>query len=327
MSFMRDGAGPNASDQGAFPAPIYVHIDQVSCETAISRETLLGWERRYGFPQPSRDESGDRLYSQYDIDKLKVLKRLVHNGLRPGALVHRTLDELRGLLRDAMPRTGMPPNLAQLQPLLDLVKRHDVRALRRALNARLRDSGLERFVFETVAPLCTTVGAMWSVGELEIFEEHLITELIQALFNEALHDDSRPYGSPTIALATLPSEKHQLGLRMAQALFAVNNARCIYLGAQVPVDELIHVVDMQDIDVVALSIAPSFPMKVAEQAIALLDASLPDSVEVWLGGSATSTLRNVPRRIRVLTSLAAIRPTLQSWRAAHSLPPIQSHCH
>ena len=37
-------------------------ISQVERDTGLSKDTLRMWERRYGFPQPSRDEFGERLY-------------------------------------------------------------------------------------------------------------------------------------------------------------------------------------------------------------------------------------------------------------------------
>ena len=48
--------------------------------TGIRPETLRAWERRYEVVKPVRTDAGDRLYSQADIDRLLLIKKLVDNG-------------------------------------------------------------------------------------------------------------------------------------------------------------------------------------------------------------------------------------------------------
>ena len=43
-------------------------IREVSRLTGVNPVTLRAWERRYGLIQPTRTDSGHRLYSQADID-------------------------------------------------------------------------------------------------------------------------------------------------------------------------------------------------------------------------------------------------------------------
>lgn len=324
MAEMVNLSGPIGDD--AIHVSRASRIDRASIETAIPRETLRVWERRYGFPNPGRDECGDRIYSSADIEKLKVLKRLVNNGHRPGAIVHRTLIELQALYRESMLQSaaGLPDE--QLQPLLDLVRDHNVRALRVALKARMQD-GLERFVLETVAPLSATVGIRWALGELESFQERLVTELLQNSLIEARNVNPGLRESPVIALATLPEEKDQLGLQMAQALFEVHGVRCTFLGTQIPVEKLRDVAITQDVDVVAISASPTFSRNAAGRAIAALNATLPASIETWLSGTITHSLSKTPMRTRLLPSLIDIRPTIESWRAARPLRLLQRYYH
>lgn len=295
-------------------------IDQVCMETGISKETLRVWERRYAFPKPARNAFGEREYSQLDIDRLKALKRLVDYGYRPRAIANKSLQELRALLADLNQQAGGVRSHGHVQPLLELLKQHDADALQGALQIRVQELGLERFIIETVAPLIGAIGTLWAVGEIEIFEEHLVSELIRSTLQDAIQSIDEAKGSPCIGLATPPGEQHQLGLLMAQALFTLADARCINFGVQMAARELVQATNAFGIDVVALSIAPSFSIKVARQHVADLDAELPASTEVWLGGSATRSLRDLPARVRVLPALIDIRPTLQSWRAARPRP-------
>ena len=43
--------------------------------------------------------------------------------------------------------------------------------------------GVARFVNEVVAPLNVAVGDAWLRGQLEIFEEHMYTEVVQVVFD------------------------------------------------------------------------------------------------------------------------------------------------
>lgn len=60
--------------------PTY-NLKAVVQETGLKADTLRAWERRYGLPQPTRAESGHRLYSKRDIHILKWLLARQSEGL------------------------------------------------------------------------------------------------------------------------------------------------------------------------------------------------------------------------------------------------------
>src|SRR3977135_2441320 len=53
------------------------HIREVVRITGLRREQLYMWQRRYGFPDPSRDGFGDRVYPPDQVARLKVIKQLL----------------------------------------------------------------------------------------------------------------------------------------------------------------------------------------------------------------------------------------------------------
>ncbi len=61
-------------------------IAAVERDTGLSKDTLRVWERRYGFPQPTRDANGERVYPSEQVEKLRLLKRLMDQGHRPGKI-------------------------------------------------------------------------------------------------------------------------------------------------------------------------------------------------------------------------------------------------
>ncbi|MDE1165006.1 MAG: MerR family transcriptional regulator [Pseudomonas sp.] len=56
-------------------------IREVSRLTGINPVTLRAWERRYGLVQPTRTESGHRLYSQADIDEVRSILGWIERGV------------------------------------------------------------------------------------------------------------------------------------------------------------------------------------------------------------------------------------------------------
>src|ERR1700739_5171159 len=86
------------SGEGAFG------IAAVERDTGLSKDTLRVWERRYRFPLPARDTSGERVYSRQDVEKLRVLKRLLDQGHRPGKAIALAIDQL-----ERLPRSTAPP--------------------------------------------------------------------------------------------------------------------------------------------------------------------------------------------------------------------------
>ena len=82
-------------------------IGYVSLATGLSTHALRAWERRYSAITPVRTESGRRLYSRADIDRLLLLKEAIAAGFRISAVAG--LDDA-GLSRLVQPRAhGRPP--------------------------------------------------------------------------------------------------------------------------------------------------------------------------------------------------------------------------
>ncbi|MFX4324612.1 MerR family transcriptional regulator, partial [Acinetobacter baumannii] len=127
----------------------------VERETGLLKDTLRVWERRYGFPKPIRDEAGERLYSLEDVGKLRLIRRLMDQGWRPGKLLAASAAELQ-LIIEAEQASRVPALLAG--EILDAIRSHDVEALRRVFQQTLLEKGLQGLVTDLVAPLNVDIG-------------------------------------------------------------------------------------------------------------------------------------------------------------------------
>jgi DNA-binding transcriptional MerR regulator/methylmalonyl-CoA mutase cobalamin-binding subunit len=292
------------------------NIAAVERDTGLSKDVLRMWERRYGFPTPERDGNGDRLYPAEQVERLRLIKRLMDQGHRPGKLISTPYEELSALAhrRSTAGPAAMDEPIPELEELIDLVRRHEGGAYQQAMQQRLARQGLQRFVQDTVAPLAHRIGEAWEQGRIEVFEEHLFTELTKRLLRQAI--GTLPAGSrPRILLTTLPGEHHLLGLLMAEALFALEGAECIPLGTQTPLLEIGHAAIAHQADVVALSFSAAFPARQIPALLLQLRMGLPEKTELWVGGSGALRLAGI-EDVRTLNGLGEAVAALAEWQAA-----------
>lgn len=297
-----------------------LNIAAIERDTGIGKDTLRVWERRYGFPRPVRDEQGDRLYTTAQIEKLRLIKRLLDSGLRAGAVVPMTATQLRKLAQErAGTMTAAPSSNtsaahapAVIDQLLTALKSHSLEKMTLMLHAQLSRLGLAKFVNELMAPMNAAVGDRWLAGELEIHEEHLYTELMYKLLRAAIQEIAKAKpGSPVVLLSTFPNEPHGLGLLMAEAMFSLAGCRCLSLGTQTPVLDIAKASDVHNADIVALSFTSCLSTKLIMQGLVQLRAKLPKAVDIWAGGANPALLRYPLDGIRVVQSLASIPEQLR----------------
>lgn len=294
------------------PPTSHLSIASVERETGLSKDTLRVWERRYRFPLPQRDDSGERTYPPEQVEKLRLIKKLMDRGYRPGKLVGEPHDALRALAADA----SQLDDSQGLARYIDMCREHRLDELRQALAQSLLRMGMYVFVTEVVAPLTALVGAEWVNGRLAVFEEHLYTEAMQSVLRQAIAavPTANPRRAPLVLLSTTPREPHYLGLLMAEAILTLEGAHCVSLGVQTPVGEIAQAAASQCADIVALSFSSSAQAAHVLQALADLRTALPPHTEIWTGGHCAVLNRRPPPGVAHL-HLHDISPALIRWRA------------
>lgn len=296
------------------------NIGAVERETGLSKDLLRMWERRYGFPSPARDTGGERQYSPGEVSKLRAIKRLMDIGMRPGKIVHRTLDDLNALAdARSSPRSDvLPPPLER--DILELLRSHDTAALQQLLAQLVMRQGLQKFVLESVTPLNRSVGDAWMRGELQVFEEHLYTEQVQVALRTAINAFPRTAaGTPRVLLTTFPNEQHGLGLLLVEALLVPEGVHCVSLGTQTPMEDIRRATIAHKADILALSFSGAFPLRFAVEGLDTLRGLLPPHVTIWAGGEMTRRVRRTIPGIVLIPDLASAIQALRSWRT-HRVP-------
>jgi methylmalonyl-CoA mutase cobalamin-binding subunit len=164
-------------------------------------------------------------------------------------------------------------------------------------------------------------------GELQVFEEHVYSEVLQQVLRQAIQSvpSLMPLGAPRVLLTTLPGEPHGLGLLMVEALLTLEGCACLSLGVQTPLEQLPAAAAAHNADVVALSFSAYLAPRPVLEGLTRLRTAVPAATEIWAGGHSRG-LRQLPalEGVAVLAGLEKVAAQVGQWRAAHpseGLPP------
>ncbi|HWH75189.1 MAG TPA: MerR family transcriptional regulator [Methylibium sp.] len=298
-------------------------IAAVERDTGLTKDTLRVWERRYGFPMPQRGGLAERAYPLEQVEKLRIIKRLMDVGHRPGRIVGLPIEALRQLSDGLGSGAQRPPDTSAMPDLhsyVELLRAHDIDGLRRQLSQAAVRLGLAWFVTEVLSPLNTLVGDAWMRGQLEIFEEHLYTESITVVLRQAIAGipATDAQATPRVLITTVPNESHSMGLLMAEALLLLEGCKCVSLGPQTPIWDIVLAAAAQRADIVALAFTAVLTPAAVTAALTELREKLPAHVELWVGGSAPVLHRRPVAGVRALVALPQIATEVQRWRAEHA---------
>ena len=130
---------PVEANDSAAEATGALHIREVVRITGLRREQLYMWQRRYGFPAPLRDAFGDRVYPPDQVARLKLIKQLLSEGWRAGAVVPLADSALQSMLGlTASEPAPLPP---EIETAVNLLAQHRVGELRQSPLQAARRAG------------------------------------------------------------------------------------------------------------------------------------------------------------------------------------------
>jgi len=304
----------------AAPKPASHTISDVERDIGVAKETLRVWERRYGFPQPTRDFNDERTYPLEQVERLARIKRLIDHGHRPGKLMTLSdaeLAELGAKVIALAPAVLSDPDLATAMTLL---RGHQGSALRMHLAHSLLRRGLRDFVMGLLAPLSAAVRHGWTGGTIATFEERIFAETIQHVLRPAIiaassiDDGSARPRAPRVLLTTMPQERSSVGLLMTEALLALEGAHCISLGPQTALADIVAAADALHSDIVSLSFSSRVATRAIADSVTELRARFDGSVQVWAGGSGALLARRLIGENSVV-ALEDIGAAVARWQA------------
>lgn len=285
--------------------------------SGITPHVLRAWERRYRVVTPSRSAGGQRLYSDQDIERLRLLRRLTAQGHGIGQLAKLPLDELERLWRDDEEAEDIGADdtavndrvLEYRSAIFKAAQCLAAGELQGALERAAVTFGVPAFLEQVAAPAIREIGHGWQDGTITVGQEHLATAVFRRVLGWIIDTFDVNEPSARVIVGTPPRQVHELGALLAAAAAASEGWDVIYLGADLPVRDIISATKQAGARAVALSIVtPEEDGTLMEELKQLLQGLGPE-VQLFLGGAA------VTRRPQRFSSIGAVLPeSLSAFR-------------
>ena len=184
------------------------------------------------------------------------------------------------------------------------------RAVATALEAVAdREITIDR-LYRDLSEMLVQIGDAWQQGTAEVWQEHFASGVVRTIVEAcAPHVESvaPPDRTASVILAAPSDEYHDLGLRMLADRFTLAGWRAHFLGANVPLQQVIAAVDELEADAVALSASTHFHRVRLRDYADTLTAERPD-IRVWVGGPAFARRHDDWPDTMVLDPLAIPEP-------------------
>jgi methanogenic corrinoid protein MtbC1/transposase-like protein len=311
----------------------------VARRTGLSPHVIRVWERRYGAVTPGRTPTGHRAYTDADIERLQLLHDATQAGHSISRITHLPNNELRKLateeasggdnssgreVKNSVPAAVTQPARSvldsrpevHLQRCISAVEELDAPALEAALAQSSVALGQRLMMDQVVAPLMQQVGDAWRQGTLRIVHEHMASAVVRTFLGQITQKQTQDATAPTVVVTTPPGQVHEIGAMMVAATATSEGWRVVYLGANLPIEEIAAAVLHSNARALALSIVYPVDDTRLHDELRRLSNLLPPHVTVFAGGRAIEQYETVLHEIGAVAvhSLMHLRLELEQLR-------------
>jgi len=261
----------------------------MSTATGVMPHTIRTWEKRYQVFTPGRSEGGQRLYSETDLDKAKLIVALIDQGHTISSLAKYSLKNLRSLLGHNNREDSESEKVftsVEIKKLLKHLGNFDIDLVASGMQHLRLSIGVKEFIFKIVLPVMHEIEKLALKGVYSISQEHIITTIV----SDQLHQINLANEGPNcnrFALATPVGNLHDLPIMIAEIICHANRVPTNYLGASHPADCLGEAVNALKCKTIVMGVISSVQWNYEKDIVKYLqsiDKYLNNTVEIILGG-------------------------------------------
>jgi methanogenic corrinoid protein MtbC1 len=284
-------------------------IKVVSQMTGLSEYVIRAWEKRYDTVNPSRTETNRRLYSAEDIQKLKLLNDAVQRGHNIGGVAKLPINELQAILASKPVTSISKEDFSNvtftdfdsvIDNCIEAIKDYNAKRLETYLLKASSKMSQPQLIEKLIVPLIYKVGDLWHEGYLRVANEHLASAVIRSFLSNLIERQTSSENAPVIISATPRGQEHELGAMIAGVVAASAGWKVVYLGPNLPVEEIAAAADILHAKVVALSIVyPSDDLQLKKDLLNLKQM-LPENIYLIVGGRAAPGYSDILNEINAI---------------------------
>lgn len=260
----------------------------LSAACGVLPHSIRTWEKRYQVFTPEKNDSGQRVYSEEDLKKAKLISVLLNEGFAISKLARLTNAELEGLI-ELNPAPKLRSNHTEnksIAKLFQFIARYEIDDIINEMQHLRLKCGAKKFVFSVILPVMQEIGLKVASGSYSVTQEHIISTIVRDQLGKL---DLPNIGNQLrrVALATPDGNLHELSIIIADILCRANRIPTFYLGPAHPAESLGEAVNALNIKTVVMGVVSSDKWNYAENMIPYLeqlDHKLKVKVNVILGG-------------------------------------------
>lgn len=256
-----------------------------------------------------------------------MLKRAVEEGESIGNIANLSTEELLNVVETKEPDFYQFDNNGEYSSETkpeDFVRRaiKNIHAFdAAALEMTLLDAAVHlskcTMITSVLSPLITEVGNLWQSGVLKIAHEHMASAVVRNILGNMLLTQKLAENAPK-AVATTPSgQLHELGALMAAVMASLDGWQVIYLGPNVPAEDIAKASRHHQARAIILSLIypGDDPNMVTE--LKKLSGLVKNGTRILIGGRLAPLYRNIIREIEAIEipNLIILREQLMRFRS------------
>lgn len=257
--------------------------------SGIKAHTIRIWEKRYNILEPMRTDTNIRLYSLSSLQKLLNITLLHDYGYKISKISTFSEEKLAEMIRDIIFKKNAKNHAVNAFKMA--MMNFDQELFTNTYNWLLEEKTFKEVFHQVFIPLMEEIGLLWQTDTISPAHEHFISSLIikKILINTEKVENTKPINSDRVFVLSLPlNEIHGLGLMYVNYEIALKGYKVIYLGENMPTENLKDLKKHFD-SIVFLSYFTVQPerSKVNEYVQIMSSELLGDGSEVWLIGRMT----------------------------------------
>ena len=233
--------------------------------SGVPELSIRSWERRYSALTPHRTDTNRRLYSDKEIEKLVLLRKLIQFGHKIGNLASLSTNHLTDLLgkseinnasvkEKVLGAETSEDYLTLLNECIDSIRKYSDKQLELILNEASVKFTQPIFIESIILPLMEKVGDYWKEGLLRVSHEHFASVIIRKLLTNLSDGYLVNESAPRILVTTPEGQYHEIGAIIATTLAASDGWQISYLGASLPAEDIASAVKQLNVQCIFLSI-------------------------------------------------------------------------
>jgi DNA-binding transcriptional MerR regulator len=224
-------------------------IKDLETLSGIKAHTIRIWEQRYNFLKPQRTQTNIRYYSNEELRIVLNVALLNKYGFKISHIDRMASAEIKDNIQSLADTRAIQDRY--LNELVEAMIDLDMEGFEKILSNYIAAKGIERTVVQVIFPFLEKTGILWQTGRINPAQEHLVTNIIRQKLIVGIETTVSHIKLEKTFLLFLPEgEHHELGLLFMYYLLKSRGATTLYLGTNVPVKDVEHVVRVKKPDII-----------------------------------------------------------------------------